>query len=127
MPLSFQVSGTDKSQLVVSLAAILLSDSGLDISADNLQTVVKSTGHEIPASLTTLFATFIEKAGGVEKFFGAPGAGGGGGAPAAGGAAPAAAAPAAAAAPEKPKEEEVDALDGGMDMFGGGGGGGGDY
>jgi hypothetical protein len=49
------------------------------IFSDNLQTVFSSTGHEIPASLSTLFATFIEKAGGVEKFFGAPGAGGGGG------------------------------------------------
>ena len=47
--------------------------------SDNLQTVFSSTGHEIPASFSSLFATFIEKAGGVEKFFGAPGAGGGGG------------------------------------------------
>ena len=46
---------------------------------DNLQTVATSTGNNVPAYLTTIFATYIEKAGGVEKFFGAPGAGGGGG------------------------------------------------
>lgn len=118
MPLSFDVSGADKDQLVVSLAAILLSDSKVEVSADNINTVVSSSGNKIPAYYPTLFSTYIEKAGGVEKFFAAPSAGG---APAAGGAAPAAsAAPAAAKAPEKPKEEEVDALDGGMDMFGGG-------
>ena len=38
-----------------------------------------STGNQVPAYIATLFASYIEKAGGVEKFFGAPGAGGGGG------------------------------------------------
>jgi len=33
MPLSFQVTGAEKNQLVVSLAAILLSDSGLEVTA----------------------------------------------------------------------------------------------
>ena len=33
MPLSFQVTGAEKNQLVVSLAAILLSDSGIEVSA----------------------------------------------------------------------------------------------
>ena len=119
MPLSFDVSGADKDQLVVSLAAILLNDSKVDVSAENINTVVSSSGNSVPAYYPTLFSTYIEKAGGVEKFFSAPSAGA---AAPAGGAAPSAgaAAPAAAKAPEKPKEEEVDALDGGMDMFGGG-------
>mmetsp|Transcript_22572 Transcript_22572/g.30910 ORF Transcript_22572/g.30910 Transcript_22572/m.30910 type:complete len:130 (-) Transcript_22572:63-452(-) len=129
MPLSFKVSGAEKDQLVASMTAILLHDCGLEITAENIRSVAASTGNVVPGNISELFATYIEKAGGVEKFFGAPGAGGGGG----GAAAPASSAPAAAgaaapAAPEKPKEEEVDALDGGMDMFGGGGGGGGgDY
>ena len=105
-----------------------------------------SSGNNVPAYYPALFASFIEKAGSVDRFFAGPSSGGGKqisilialylfncwlcitsiAAPAAAGAPAAAAAP-AAKAPEKPKEEEVDALDGGMDMFGGGGGGKGDY
>eukprot|EP01038_Epipyxis_sp_PR26KG_P012382 gene12382-16609_t len=127
MPLSFEVTGAQKDQLVVSLAAILLSDSGVDITAENIDSIVNATGNKIPSYYSALYATFIEKAGGVDKFFSGPSAGGGGGAAAPAAAGGGAAAPAAAKAPEKPKEEEVDALEGGMSMFGGGGGGGGDY
>ena len=75
MPLSFESSGPDKDQLVVSLASILLSDSGLEITPENLQSVVSSTGNSVPSYYISLFSTFIEKAGGVENFFAAPGAG----------------------------------------------------
>jgi ribosomal protein L12E/L44/L45/RPP1/RPP2 len=149
MSLSFQVSGADKDQLVTSLAAIILSDSGAEITADSINAVVSASGNNVPAYYPTLYASFIEKAGGVDKFFAAPSAGGTmcfivllilqlfitvlsphfrTGAPS-GGAAPAAASGAAPAAKkeEKPKVEEVDALDGGMDMFGGGGAKTGDY
>eukprot|EP01040_Poterioochromonas_malhamensis_P002012 gene2012-2148_t len=122
---NFQVTGSEKDQLVVSLAALLLHDSGVDISSDNLSAVVNSSGNSVPAYYPTLFATYIEKAGGVDKFLVGPSAGGA--APAATGAPAAASAAKEEKAPEKPKVEEVDALDGGMDMFGGGGGGGGDY
>ncbi len=155
MPFSFQVEGAAKDQLVVSLAALLLHDSNVDISADNIDAVVKASNNTVPAYYATLFSSFIEKAGGVEKFLVGPSAGGAGKwlirfniqytqgislahvpiyisngpsislAPAGAAPAAAAAAPAAAKKEEKPKEEEVDALDGGMDMFGGGGGGGG--
>ena len=102
-----------------------MADSKVDISAENINAVLEASGNKAPAYYAPLYASLIEKAGGVEKFLAAPGAGA---APAAGGAAPAAAGAAAPKAAEKPKEEEVDALDGGMDMFGGGGGGGkGDY
>lgn len=121
-PLSLKESNPS---LVASLAALVLSDSGSEITAENITSVVEASGNKVPAYYAPLFASMIEKAGGVEKFLAGPSAGGaapsGGAAPAAGGAAP------AAKAPEKPKEEEVDALDGGMDMFGGGGGKTGDY
>jgi hypothetical protein len=39
MPLSFQVTGAEKNQLVVSLAAILLSDSGIEVSAGLILTL----------------------------------------------------------------------------------------
>lgn len=77
MPLSFEVSGAEKDQLVVSLASILLSDSSLEITNENLESVVSATGNKVPAYYISLFTTYIEKAGGVEKFFSAPGAGGG--------------------------------------------------
>ncbi len=78
MPLSFAVTGADKDQLVVSLAAIILADSKLEVSAENINTVLSSSGNSAPAYYATLFSTYIEKAGGVEKFFTAPSAGGAG-------------------------------------------------
>eukprot|EP00601_Ochromonadales_sp_CCMP2298_P000756 CAMPEP_0173183534 /NCGR_PEP_ID=MMETSP1141-20130122/8446_1 /TAXON_ID=483371 /ORGANISM="non described non described, Strain CCMP2298" /LENGTH=121 /DNA_ID=CAMNT_0014106749 /DNA_START=35 /DNA_END=400 /DNA_ORIENTATION=+ len=114
MSTSFKCEGVDKDQLVISLAAILLTDSKADITAESLDAVVSASGNSVPAYYSTLYAKYIEKSGGLDKFFAGPGSGGG-----AAVAAPAAGAPAAAAAPEAPKEEEVDALAGGMDMFGG--------
>ena len=122
MPLSLQPGNP---QLACSLAALILADSKSDISADNINALLAASGNKAPAYYAPLFASLIEKAGGIDKFLAGPSAGGA--APAAGGGGAAAAAP-AAKKEEKPKEEEVDALDGGMDMFGGGGGGGkGDY
>lgn len=150
------LSAAQKSELVVSLAALLLEDAEVELSAENLDTVVKVTascsckpfdtshrvsmywlcdtsdvqalgcadlpikahdvhckqsqtqasGNTIESYWTSLFATYLEKAGGCEKFMLAPGAGGGGG----GGGAAAASGGAAAAAVEKapePEEEEV--------------------
>ena len=92
-------------------------DSGVDVTADAISAVVAASGNKIPGYYATVFASYIEKAGGLEPFMAAPsGGGGGGGAPAA-----SAGGDAAPAEAPKPKEEEVDALDGGMDMFGGGG------
>ena len=77
MPYSLKVEGSDKSQLVVSLAALLLHDSNVEISAENLETVVKTSGNEIPAYYAGLYATMISKSGGVDKFLVGPSAGGG--------------------------------------------------
>jgi ribosomal protein L12E/L44/L45/RPP1/RPP2 len=78
--ISFQAEGADKDQLVTSLAALLLADCGAEISAESLNTVISSSGNKVPAYYTNLYASFIEKAGGVDKFMAAPSAGGGGGA-----------------------------------------------
>ena len=40
MPLSFKVSGAEKDQLVASMAAILLQDSGLAISAGDFMIII---------------------------------------------------------------------------------------
>jgi large subunit ribosomal protein LP1 len=117
-------AGADKDQFVTSLAALVCADSSVDVTAENIAAVISASGNNVAGYWSTLFATYIDKAGGVKKFFPTAGASGGAvaaAAPAAGGAA----APKAAEA-AKPVVEEVDALDGGMDMFGGGGGGG-DY
>ena len=39
-------------------------------------TVIAASGNEVPAYLATLYASHITKAGGVCKFFSAPGSGG---------------------------------------------------
>lgn len=79
MPLSLQENGSQKDSLAISLAAILLSDSNIDISADNLQSVLSAASVKVPAYLPPLYATYIEKSGGISRFFSGPSAGGGGG------------------------------------------------
>jgi ribosomal protein L12E/L44/L45/RPP1/RPP2 len=76
-------SGADKDQLVVSLAALVCADSKVDITADNISAVISGSGNSVASYWAPLFATYIEQAGGVSKFFSAPGSGGGS-APAAG-------------------------------------------
>jgi hypothetical protein len=77
--LSFKCEGADKDQLVISLAAILLSDSKADITAESLTAVVAASGNSVPSYYSTLYATYIEKSGGIDKFCAGPGSGGGGG------------------------------------------------
>lgn len=77
--MSIRVQGAEKDQLVASLAAIVCHDAGVEVSADNISSVVNASGNTIPAYYAPLFATYIEKAGGVSKFFGSgPSAGGAG-------------------------------------------------
>lgn len=70
-------TGFDKDQLVISLAALICADGKVDITAENLNAVVASSGNTIAPYWAPLFASTIEKAGGVSTFFAAPGAGGG--------------------------------------------------
>ena len=86
-------------QLVTSLAAFLLSDAGTEVSADNLASVCTASGNTVSPNVLNLFASFVDKAGGIKNFTKAPG--GGGAAPAAAAAAPAA----AAAVPATPRRE----------------------
>eukprot|EP01035_Chromulina_nebulosa_P022921 gene22921-29690_t len=123
MPLSLKLEGAPRDTLAISLAAILLSDSKVEITAENLSTVLESSNVQIPSYYSSLFAGYINKAGGIDSFLAGPSAGGGGGGSAPVASSSGAAAPVVEKKEEKPKEEEVDALDGGMDMFGGGGGG----
>ena len=73
-------SGAAKNNLVMGLAALVCHGSGIDASADNLNALVSASGNEIPAFWAPLYAQYIEKAGGADKFFTKIGGGGGGGA-----------------------------------------------
>jgi large subunit ribosomal protein LP1 len=115
--MSLPTSGPAQAQMVTGLAALVCHDGAQEVSAENLTAIIKASGNEVPSYYPTLYASYIEKAGGVQEFFTKPSAGGAAAPAAAGAAAP------AAAAPAKVKEEEVDPMEGGMSMFGGGDGG----
>jgi hypothetical protein len=79
MPLSLQVEGADKDQLIAALSALVLSDGGAEITAEGIEAVATASGNKLPTYYGPLFANFISKAGGVDKFLAGPSAGGGGG------------------------------------------------
>lgn len=79
MALSLQFDGADKDQLVVSLAALILSDCEVEITTESLDAIVSSSGNKVPSYYTSLFASLLSKAGGCDKFLAGPSAGGGGG------------------------------------------------
>jgi uncharacterized membrane protein len=79
MALSLQFDGADKDQLVVSLAALILSDCEAEITTESLDAIISSSGNKVPTYYTSLFASLLSKAGGCDKFLAGPSAGGGGG------------------------------------------------
>mmetsp|Transcript_22493 Transcript_22493/g.30764 ORF Transcript_22493/g.30764 Transcript_22493/m.30764 type:complete len:127 (-) Transcript_22493:508-888(-) len=118
------LSQHEKEEMVVSLSVLVCADSSADISEENMNAVIKASGNSVAAHWVPVFASCLEKTGGVSKFLVGPGSGGGGG----GGGGGAAAGAPAAAEEEKKEEEEEEEIDmgGGMDMFGGDDEGGGD-
>ena len=94
--------------LACTYAALLLSDSGLPTTAENITKAVNAANVEVRATLPILFSRFLEKKT-VAQLFAAASSAAPSAAPAAAAAAPAAggAAPAAAKKEEK-KEEEAD-------------------
>jgi large subunit ribosomal protein LP1 len=77
--MSLSATGGERDQFVVSLAALVVADAGQDVSADNINAVINASGNKVASYWAPLFSTYIEKAGGVNKFFSGPGSGGGGG------------------------------------------------
>uniref|UniRef100_A0A7R9Y926 60S acidic ribosomal protein P1 n=1 Tax=Pinguiococcus pyrenoidosus TaxID=172671 RepID=A0A7R9Y926_9STRA len=119
------LSEKERADFAICLGALLCKDAGVEASAETLTAIMTASNCTVPEHIVTLYANFVAKAGDLERFFGAPGAGGGGGGGgggvAAGGDAGGAGGAAEAEAEPEPEEEpeEVD-LGGGMDMFGGG-------
>merc|ERR1719436_1977831 len=97
---SSELTVEQKSELACSYAAMILHDEGSEISADNINKVLKAAGVSVEAYWPTMFCRLLEgkDLGDMLSSAAAPGAGGGGAAPAAA-AAGGDAAPAAAAAP----------------------------
>merc|ERR1712178_208376 len=97
----------NKNELLCAYSALLLSDGGKDVTADNINALCKAAGASVPAYYAQIFEKVNEMRP-VSKII-KDAAKVGGRAPAAGGAPAAAGAPGAA-----PKEESEDEDDGGM-------------
>eukprot|EP00933_Yihiella_yeosuensis_P019093 TRINITY_DN154_c0_g2_i5.p3 TRINITY_DN154_c0_g2~~TRINITY_DN154_c0_g2_i5.p3 ORF type:complete len:117 (-),score=59.28 TRINITY_DN154_c0_g2_i5:275-625(-) len=109
-----EVPQAEKDELFCAYAAMILKDSELDITEENLNTLIKAAGGKIDSFFPTLFAKMCQgkDLGDFLKF----GGGGGGGAPAAGGAVGGGDAPAAEAKKAVVEEEEEEEMD--FDLFG---------
>jgi large subunit ribosomal protein LP1 len=87
-------------EFLTSLAVLVTSDAGGEMTAETLGAVITAAGGKPNAAYTALFAGSIAKTG-IEKMTAAPGSAGGGGGGGGGGAAE------AAVEEEKPEEEEM--------------------
>jgi large subunit ribosomal protein LP1 len=101
-------------------AALILQDSGAEITSDKIAELVKASGNSVEAYWPPLFAGLLGKAD-VNKLIldSCKVGGGGGGAPAAGGASAAIGDKKGAAKEEKKEEESAEVDVGGGGLFGG--------
>ena len=112
-----EVPQAEKEELFCSYAAMILKDSELDISEENINTLIKSAGGSTSSFFPALFAKLCagKDLDGMLKFGGGGGGGGGGGVAAAagGGAAPVAEKKEEKKVVEEEEEEEME-----FDLFG---------
>eukprot|EP00930_Biecheleria_cincta_P028275 TRINITY_DN1971_c0_g1_i1.p1 TRINITY_DN1971_c0_g1~~TRINITY_DN1971_c0_g1_i1.p1 ORF type:complete len:121 (+),score=50.87 TRINITY_DN1971_c0_g1_i1:89-451(+) len=113
-----EVPQAEKDELFCAYAAMILKDSELDISEDNINTLIKAAGGSIEPFFPSLFAKMCQGKDleGMLKFGG--GGGPGAGPAAGGGGGGGGAAPAAAAKEEKKVEVEEEEEDVDFDLFG---------
>lgn len=116
-----ELEGPAKTEMIVSMAALVLEECGQDFSVEKFESVLSASGNEVPSYWLKVFSVALTKKGSLDSFLGQPGGGGGGGG-GGGAAAGGAAEEAKAEEKEEEEEEEVD-MGGGMDMFGDDGGG----
>eukprot|EP00929_Paragymnodinium_shiwhaense_P117707 TRINITY_DN887_c1_g4_i1.p2 TRINITY_DN887_c1_g4~~TRINITY_DN887_c1_g4_i1.p2 ORF type:complete len:121 (-),score=66.88 TRINITY_DN887_c1_g4_i1:102-464(-) len=113
-----EVPQAEKDELFCAYAALILKDSELDISEENLNTLIKAAGGKIDAFFPSLFAKMCQGKD-LDKFLKFGGGGGGGGAAAGGGGGGGGGGAAAPAAKEEKKvveEEEEEDME--FDLFG---------
>merc|ERR1711924_156074 len=103
-----EVPQAEKDELFCAYAGMILTDSEVDITEDNLNKLIKAAGGKVDAFFPALFAKICADKD-ISKFLKLGGGGGGGGgaaAPAAGGGGGGDAAPAAAKKHDVVEEEE---------------------
>eukprot|EP00933_Yihiella_yeosuensis_P031201 TRINITY_DN2474_c2_g1_i1.p1 TRINITY_DN2474_c2_g1~~TRINITY_DN2474_c2_g1_i1.p1 ORF type:complete len:118 (+),score=57.33 TRINITY_DN2474_c2_g1_i1:73-426(+) len=105
-----EVPQAEKDELFCAYAAMILKDSEIDITEDNINKLIKASGGKIDSFFPTLFAKMCEgkEIGDFLKF---GGGGGGGAGPAAGGGGGGGDAPAAEAKKAVVEEEEEEEMD----------------
>eukprot|EP00884_Botryococcus_braunii_P014689 jgi/Botrbrau1/23220/Bobra.0041s0063.1 len=101
--ISFRMATVD--ELACVYAALILHDDGLEISGDNINTLVKAANITVEPYWPALFAKLFER-NSIESLLTSVGSGGGGGAVAAAPAAGGGGAPAGEAKKEEKKKEE---------------------
>jgi len=73
--MSLTVTGAEKDSFVASLATLVCGDG---CTAETINAVVTASGNALPAYYAPLYASYVDKAGGLEKIYGkGPVAGGG--------------------------------------------------
>merc|ERR1712124_37736 len=94
-----KLSKTEKDELCVSYAALMLHDDGLEINAEKLNKIIKASGNEVAPYWPMLFAKALkgQDVGALLSNIGSAGGAAAG---------PAAAGPAETAAADAPKEED---------------------
>eukprot|EP00927_Polykrikos_kofoidii_P058160 TRINITY_DN52524_c0_g1_i1.p2 TRINITY_DN52524_c0_g1~~TRINITY_DN52524_c0_g1_i1.p2 ORF type:complete len:140 (+),score=45.85 TRINITY_DN52524_c0_g1_i1:62-421(+) len=112
-----EIPAAEKDELLCAYAAMILKDSGLDITEEFLNTLIKASGSNISPFFPSLFAKLC-KGKDVELMLKFGGGGGGGGPAAAGGGSANDGAAPAAAKEEKKVEEEEEEEDMEFDLFG---------
>ena len=100
------LTGTSKEDLVVSLAILALHDGGVEVSAANINSIVKASGNTVAAYWGSLYAKHLA-ARSIDDMLMKPGQGGGAAPAAAAGGAPAAGGAAAAKKEEKKVEVRI--------------------
>eukprot|EP00931_Biecheleriopsis_adriatica_P072114 TRINITY_DN4615_c0_g1_i2.p2 TRINITY_DN4615_c0_g1~~TRINITY_DN4615_c0_g1_i2.p2 ORF type:complete len:121 (+),score=54.85 TRINITY_DN4615_c0_g1_i2:116-478(+) len=113
-----EVPQAEKDELFCAYAAMILKDSELDITEENLNTLIKASGGAIDSFFPSLFAKMCQGKD-LESMLKFGGGGGGGGGPAPGAAGASGGGDAPAAKEEKKQvveEEEEEEMD--FDLFG---------
>jgi len=107
------LSKSEHDEACCSFAALILQDSGADITGEAISAIVKASGNEVEAYWAPLFAGLLSKVDVSELIMNSTKIGGGGGGGGAGGGE-------AAAVEEEVVEEEEEEVDvGGGGLFGG--------
>ena len=68
-----ELSGSDKEELIVSLAALLCNDSEVELTEENLSAAVTASGNKIAPYWAAAFGSMLTQVEDFSKFTPAPG------------------------------------------------------